>query len=45
MIANASSTAVYLRVSTDSQQSEGQRLDVTRWLDSHGIDARIGGVV
>ncbi len=37
MIANASTTAVYLRVSTDSQQSDGQRLDVIRWLEGHGI--------
>ena len=38
MIANALSIAVYLRISTNSQQSDGQRLDVTRWLESHGID-------
>ena len=33
-----SKTAVYLRISTDSQKSDGQRLDVSRWLTSHGIN-------
>ena len=32
-------TAVYVRVSTDTQKSDGQRLDVSRWLTNHGIDA------
>lgn len=32
-----SKTAVYLRISTDSQKSDGQRLDVSRWLTSHGV--------
>ena len=31
-------TAVYLRISTDSQKSDGQRLDVSRWLSNHGVD-------
>jgi len=35
-----SKTAVYLRISTDSQKSDGQRLDVSRWLGNHGIDAK-----
>ena len=38
MIADTKHTAVYLRVSTDSQCSDGQRLDVTCWLENHGID-------
>jgi DNA invertase Pin-like site-specific DNA recombinase len=32
------STAVYLRISTVSQKSDGQRLDVSRWLVNHGIN-------
>ncbi|MHB8862747.1 MAG: recombinase family protein [Pirellulaceae bacterium] len=41
MIATSQRSAVYLRVSTDSQNSEGQRLDVTRWLENHGIDPNV----
>ena len=43
MIATASIIAVYLRISTNSQHNDGQRLDVTRWLESHGID--VGSVM
>jgi DNA invertase Pin-like site-specific DNA recombinase len=38
MITNASLIAVYLRVSTDSQTNDSQRLDVTHWLANHNID-------
>jgi len=33
-----STTAIYLRASTCSQTTDGQRWDVTRWLQNHGID-------
>ena len=29
---------VYLRISTASQTTDGQRVDVTRWLTGHGLD-------
>lgn len=28
----------YLRKSTAEQQTDGQRFDVTRWLENHGVD-------
>ena len=31
-------TAVYVRVSTDTQKGDGQRLDVVRWMENHGIN-------
>lgn len=31
-------TAVYIRVSTTSQNEAGQRREVQKWLDGHGID-------
>ena len=38
MIINSEQIAVYLRISTDTQKSDGQRLDVTHWLENHGLD-------
>jgi DNA invertase Pin-like site-specific DNA recombinase len=35
---DATTTAVYLRCSTTSQNSDGQRLDVSRWLTNHGVN-------
>jgi DNA invertase Pin-like site-specific DNA recombinase len=33
-------TAVYIRVSTAEQNEAGQRLEIERWLEGHGIDPK-----